>query len=77
MGSGCVHLIRGESDEWIQLPQPDGGEVFDYLCPACLKRDDGPENLPIDLLTACCFHCTRRMIEERGITPTDLDDVDC
>jgi hypothetical protein len=63
----CVHLCDGQSDQWVQLPQPDGGEVFDYLCPECFEK--GPDALELDDLRSCCFHCANRLIEERGITP--------
>jgi hypothetical protein len=70
----CRHLLDGEADEWFQLPQPDGGEVFDYMCRECFLK--GPDNVGIDDLRACCFHCIRREIEERGIVPIDLGDDD-
>jgi hypothetical protein len=69
----CRHLVNGESDRWIQLPQPDGGEVFDYLCPKCLHRAS-MHNLGVEDLVTYCFHCAREMIEARGITPVSLDE---
>jgi hypothetical protein len=71
-GIVCRHLLDGKSNEWIQLPQPDGGETYDYLCRECFEKEPGSQDM--DDLAACCFHCTRRMIEERGVVLIDYGD---
>jgi len=67
----CRHLLNGESSEWVELPQPDGGEVFDYMCGDCIRKGPPPD---ADDLLACCFHCTRRMMAERDIVAVPLGD---
>jgi hypothetical protein len=67
----CKPLLKGESNEWVQLPQEDGGETYDYVCGDCIRKclDD----VPMDDLLTTCFNCTRQMIEEREVNPVGVN----
>jgi hypothetical protein len=56
----CRHLLTGEFDRWVEVPNPDEDQS-DWLCPKCFRK--GPERIPLTDLAAVCMHCAREMRE--------------
>lgn len=53
----CIHLIHGESREWIQLPTDEPGS-YDWICPECDKRwEQVVIKKQIDDLRPVCIVC--------------------
>ena len=55
-GVVCVHLARGESKEWLRVPQGAGSECDDWICPGCAEKFP---MIDVDDLVALCMHCIR------------------
>jgi hypothetical protein len=48
---GCIHLLSGESEEWVQLNSP---ECFDnWLCLACQDRMHQSTLRPGEAMAVC------------------------
>ena len=51
----CTHLLSGRSRHWVEVPVP-GAECSDWLCPACLDRDEEALFVAGDLAVICMHH---------------------
>lgn len=54
----CVHLISGDSNEWVPIDSQSPEVDFDWLCPACA---DTIENPNLEDLKVVCIHCVRKL----------------
>lgn len=62
----CVHLMEGQSREWLTLNSNNPELDYDYLCPDCMElHEQGKDDL--DKLRCACMHCVRDIRKQMGI----------
>lgn len=54
----CVHLVHGQSREWIGLPSNFPEVDCDWVCPECEAEIEKPD---LKKLMAICIHCVRKL----------------
>jgi hypothetical protein len=57
---GCIHLLTGESSEWIKLRSRECPN--DWVCPGCRERLDQSTLTATDLMPMCTV-CLREVQE--------------
>ena len=64
----CVHLMEGDSKEWMAMPSVHPEVDHDFICPACHEQggEVGWEAM-MDKLKAVCIHCVRKLQAEPNI----------
>jgi hypothetical protein len=64
----CIHLMNGESKEWIPVESTNLEVDFDWLCPKCIdnyftpvQELDDSETPDLTDLRPVCMHCVRHL----------------
>ncbi len=59
----CVHLMTGESHEWIKLDSDHPEVEYDFVCPSCDEwhADEQLTEDQLNLLKVVCIHCIRQL----------------
>ena len=56
----CVHLVTGESREWVPIPSDNPEVDYDWACPTCESDlNEQGDNIDLNNLRAICIHCVR------------------
>ncbi len=58
----CVHLMEGESKEWLPIDSDNPEVDYDWCCPDCTPLQNEELNEEhLDKLRAVCINCVRKL----------------